>query len=773
MGRVSYAYEAFNAGYLSFALHGRTNRGLEPRNRGLRTALNMEVITEGPAVRRPGTEYIAEVADSDKAHRIFRFEFSETQAYALEFGDQTMRVFKDGGIVTSGGSPVSIVTPWSSADLADLYFTQSADVLFVAHPSYAPRTITRSSHTAWTIAEYEYLDGPYLDTNADETKTLTAAATTGDGIALTATGHTPFVASDVGRAVRLKHVSGDTTTWGYGTIATVTASNAATIDIVNDFGAATATSEWRLGSWSEATGWPHCSTIHQGRFAWGATNTEPQTFWLTRSGDYYDFAPTETDGSVIDSDGITLTLGATEVNFIRGMVSSDYLVVLTVGGEWRIVTTSSEPLSPTNGSARQDTSLGSANVQPVRFGTDTLFVQRQAKKIYGLRYSFESDALAPQFMNQLCRDIAGNGISELTYVREPDLGLWCLREDGYLLLMTYDPVQKVVGWTPHLIGGSYNGGNAVVESITAIPGDGRDEVWMIVKRTIDGSTKRYIERLSPYLFTEDGKQEDLIYTDSEIEFDGRNADLTDTFTLTGGGSWATGGTATITATSHAPFSAGSVGYVYGLQPEPDEGDGEWSVTDENYKVQITAVTTSNAAIVSLLSDIPTTLQSNATGVWARFVTSLSGADHLEGETVSILGDGAVQPDAVVTSGEVELKYRAAIVRLGLSYQSYMVPCRPDASYQYGTAQGKYQKVIDAYVRVWRSLGFTVGKDLDSQKQPLGRPRSTPSGTPVLLVSNDVRADIDNGWELSSDIMVYTDLPLPLMVLGIYAELAST
>jgi hypothetical protein len=197
MAKASTAFTNFTAGELSPRLDGRTD--LTKYFNGCKTLRNFLVHPHGGATRRPGTEFISEVKDSTKNVRLVAFEFNVEQAYILEFGDQVMRVYKDGGIVVDGGgSPVEFVTPFLHTELAGLKFAQSADIMYMVHPNHPPQQITRTDHDAWTITAVEFRRGPLLDPGFDGT-TLTASGRTGS-VTITASTNT-FVSTDVGRIV--------------------------------------------------------------------------------------------------------------------------------------------------------------------------------------------------------------------------------------------------------------------------------------------------------------------------------------------------------------------------------------------------------------------------------------------------------------------------------------------------------------------------------------------------------------------------------------------
>ena len=162
MPRSTFAFTNFTAGELSPRLDGRTD--LQKYFQGCKTLQNMVVHPHGGATRRPGTKFIAETKSSGEA-RLIPFEFSTTQTYVLEFGNTYMRVYKDGGQVLNSGTVVEISTPYSAAEANELKFTQSADVLYIVHPSHQPRKLSRSSHTSWTLSLYAPTNNPFGSTN--------------------------------------------------------------------------------------------------------------------------------------------------------------------------------------------------------------------------------------------------------------------------------------------------------------------------------------------------------------------------------------------------------------------------------------------------------------------------------------------------------------------------------------------------------------------------------------------------------------------------------
>jgi len=198
MAKASHAFTNFTAGELSPRLDGRTD--VNKYFNGCSRLENFVIHPHGGASRRPGTKFIASVKTAANATRLIPFEFSVTQTYVLEFGNEYFRIYKDGGQVTSSGSAVEVSSPYTTADLDTIKFTQSADVMYLVHPDHSPRVITRSSHTAWTMSEVDFRRGPMQDENTTAT-TLVSNGRTGS-VTITASADL-FAATDVGRIVKL------------------------------------------------------------------------------------------------------------------------------------------------------------------------------------------------------------------------------------------------------------------------------------------------------------------------------------------------------------------------------------------------------------------------------------------------------------------------------------------------------------------------------------------------------------------------------------------
>lgn len=429
---------------------------------------------------------------------------------------------------SSGGTVAEIyevVTPYALADVPTLQYTQSADTLYITHPSYAPRKLTRTAHNSWTLTAITFLDGPYLATNTTGT-TLTPSAATGTGVTITASAvtginnDTGFAATDVGRVIRMKQGS----TWGYARITGWTSTTVVTADVVNTLTSTAAKTDWRLGVWSGTTGYPAVAAFYQDRLFFAGATSYPQRIDGSNTGDYENFAPSATDGTVADSNACAFTLNSNDVNVIRWLAPTDKgLAVGTVGAEWFVKPAdSSGALSPTNVSADPSTTFGSANARPVQSGKSTLFINRSKRKLRDLRYVFQNDSFEANDLTLLAEHITLGGIQALAYQQNPQSIVWSYRADGTLLGMTFEKDQSVTGWHRHKIGGAFGSGDPVVESVSCIPvSDGsRDELAVIVKRTINSATVRHIEYLTKLWEHGDAQEDAYQGADGGLTYDG-------------------------------------------------------------------------------------------------------------------------------------------------------------------------------------------------------------------------------------------------------------
>jgi hypothetical protein len=153
--------------------------------------------------------------------------------------------------------------------------------------------------------------------------------------------------------------------------------------------------------------------------------------------------------------------------------------------------------------------------------------------------------------------------------------------------------------------------------------------------------------------------------------------------------------------------------------------------------------------------------------WAFARNSLSGLDHLEGKEVSILADGAVEPQQVVVGGTVTISRASVKVHAGLPYTSN-IQTLPLTMNVEAFGQGRVKNVNQAWVRVYQSSGMFVGPS--ETKLTEAKMRTTePYGSPPSLRSDEISVNITPTWASSGQLYIRQSDPLPLTVVGVAFE----
>lgn len=316
--------------------------------------------------------------------------------------------------------------------------------------------------------------------------------------------------------------------YGYVKITGYTSATQVTVTVMGNWplpqgvvGSTKATFRWALGSFSAAEGYPNRVTFFRERL----TLSKGQTIYFSVTSDFENFASKDDSGQIVADRAIQATISSDQVNTVQWLSSNQALIIGTSGGEFACMENStSEAFAPGNVKIEQQTSEGSRTVTPVRVGYSVLMVQRSGRKLKELSYQFQQSGYVAQDLTVLSEHVTQNGITQITWHREPYVAMWGVRGDGQLLGFTFNKEQDVVGWHRHILGGSYAGGQAVVESVCVIPAPSksRDELWLIVKRTVNGSTVRYVEYLEAEYKTGDA-QADAYYVDCGSTYSGAAA----------------------------------------------------------------------------------------------------------------------------------------------------------------------------------------------------------------------------------------------------------
>lgn len=319
------------------------------------------------------------------------------------------------------------------------------------------------------------------------TFTLTASATTGIN------NDTGFQSTDVGRLVRLK---GSDQSWRSCEITTVASTAEVTVKLLGEPLLDTKPiKQWRLGYWSDTTGWPAVGTFFEDRFWLAGSEEFPDLFAGSVVGGYETFSQTDTFGVVLDDNAVVGRLNSRRLSRIRWLSSDARGLLLGTGSEeYTISAPNSEPLTARNIAARPATRRGSADVEPVRVDSQTLYVQRSGRAVREFAFVFEADGYKSPSMSQLASHLGAVPFVEMDYAAEPHSIIWVRRTDGSLVGLTYNRDENVVGWHRHDLAGGR------IDTLAVVPQKDQlqDALWVVVRRTVDGQSRRYLERLTRF-----------------------------------------------------------------------------------------------------------------------------------------------------------------------------------------------------------------------------------------------------------------------------------
>ncbi len=719
---------SFAGGVITPELFGRID--LTKFQTGLADCENFIILPHGPAANRPGFEFINEVKTSAKATRLIPFAFSTTQTYALEFGDQYIRFYTQGGQLLTGAVTgwltatayvvgdirsnagtnyycatahtsgvfatdlaaskwvaltadiVEVPSPYLEADLFDLHFVQSADVLTIVHPSYAPRELRRLGAVNWALTTISFT--PSISAPAG----LAAVAAPASGstvnyykvTAVASDGLEESVASSQDDATNDLSVSGNknTLTWTavsgavrynvykqknggvFGYIGQTDSATAGFVDNNITPDVSTVPPEAQT-PFTGAGNYPGAVSYFEQRRCFAGTTNKPQNLWLTRSATESNMnysIPTQ------DNDAIVVKIAAREANTIRHLVPLSDLVLLTSGGEWRCSSGSADALTPTTIQVKPQSYMGANNVQPVVTGNTILYAQDRGARIREVSYSWEAQSYKTVDASIMVPHLLdGYTIVDMAYMRAPYQVLWCVRSDGTLLGLTYVPDQQVLAWHEHTTAGD-------IESVCVIAEGDEDVLYAVIQRSIDGSDVRYVERLHSRQFAD---LEDAFFVDSGLTYSGAAA------------------------------------------------------------------------------------------------TTISGLDHLEGEEVVALANGAVVTGLTVTSGAITLPAETTMAHIGLPITAQLQTL-PIALEMQGFGQGRVKNVNTAFMRVYRSSGISIGPGADKLVEYKQR-TSEPYGSPPALKSDEIEVVLSPSWSRGGQVVVQHDTPLPLTVVSLSFDVA--
>lgn len=743
MPNVRTLSRSFAAGEITPELFGRID--LAQFQTGLANCRNFITLPHGPAENRPGFEYVLETKNSAKQSRLIPFTFSPTQTMVLEFGAGYTRFHTQGGTlleaplaatisggrvsvantfsngdwiflagstasvygIVSGnngasfslthpdGTPVDltafvgsgtvsrvyeITTPYGEADLFDIKFVQSADVLTLTHPGYPPAELRRLGATNWQYSAIVFNPtlnpptgvsatahaGTGTPTNIDFSYVVTAIAanTLEESVGSASAGCTNDLTlptskntiawSAVTGAVRYSVYKQSNGLYGY-----IGQTDALTFDDNNITADTSRTPPLATTDLQSANNYPGAVSYAQQRRVFASTLTQSQNVWFTRTGTESNLTasiPTK------DDDAIKFRVAARESNRIQHIVPMASLVLLTDSAEWLVQGGSQDVLTPSTISVKPQSYVGASSVTPQVVDYSLIYAANRGGHVREMTYQWQVSGYISQDISLMAPHLFDYlSIVDMAYARSPYPIIWCVSSNGNLLGLTYSPRQQISAWHHHDTDG-------VFESIATVVEGTEDVLYAIARRTVNGRSVRYVERLHTRQML---SQADAFFVDAGVTYSG------------------------------AP------------------------------------------------------------------TTTVNGLYHLEGKTVSILGDGAVMPQQVVKNGTVSLQQAASTIHIGLpiigDLQTLPFSCEMPAF-----GQGRQKNVNRVWLRVRNSSGVAAGTSLDALV-PYKQRTTEAYGSPPNWMSGVIEIEPTDEWNDDAQIYVRQTDPLPVTVSSIVIE----
>ncbi len=816
--------QAFSGGEISPEMFGRIAD--QKFQQGAALVRNFIIKPQGPAQNRSGFAYVNEVKDSSKKTRLLSFTFSTVQTMIIEFGENYFRFHTQGQtLLYSNGTAWSNATAYTVGDIAlqggvnyyctvahtnqappnasywyalptnyiyevphsyleaelfDVHYVQSADVMTIVHPNHPPAELRRLGATKWELKTINFgspLPPPtgvtvatYIpsststnsDTYEDHNYVITAIGSNlveesnQSAIGLKADGSTPtnnIFVTGAKNTITWNAVTGATRYRVYkeqggifGFIGETDTTTLVDNNILTDF---SITPPIHENDFVGTGNYPGAVSYFEQRRVFAGTNNAPQDIWMTKSG-------TESNMSfglpIRDDDRIEFRVAAREANTIRHIVPLTNLLMLTGSAEWRVTSVNSDAITPSSISVKPQSYVGANNAQPVIVNNSLVYGAARGGHVRELGYNWQANGFITGDLSLRAPHLFDNlTILDMALAKAPIPVVWMVSSNGKLLGLTYVPEQQLGAWHQHDTDGTF-------ESVACVSEADDDVTYCVIKRTINGATKRYIERMGTRLFK---TQRDNFFVDAGATYDGTNTDTNKTVTISGGTTYVKGQSVTIT-TNYNLFNA---------PPSTDDKDDAIVLVDGDtfYRLTILSTTSQTVATAKLDKDLPVTLRNTPITTFEVARNVISGINFLEGKKISILADGAVHPQKIVTSGSITLDRAASVVHLGLPYESDLETL-PIALQIEAFGQGRVKNLNHVWLRVLESSGIFAGPSVDKLIEAKQR-TTEPYGTPPNLKTEDIKIMVTPTWQDNGQIFVRQTDPLPLTIVGLTLEVA--
>lgn len=757
---------SFAGGEISPELAGRLD--LVKWQTGLSLCRNFITLPHGPAARRPGFEFIRAAGDSTHEVRLIPFAFSATQTAVLEFGHQYIRFHIDGATLMGGGSPYQVTTPYQGADLFDLHYTQSADIITITHPSYAARELARNSATDWTLSTISF--GPPSDVPTNIGATATIANNTN---------LSPQV-------YVVTAVQGDGVTES---LASAKATLSNNLTLAGNFNTIT---------WTGVSG---ASRYNVYKLRGGIFGYIGQTTPVVGS-------TVAISSAVRGSVGVQSKVVTVNTAAAHGRSTGDYVLVSGTGiasfdGYWQITVDDADTFHYTSAkkTSLTTTSSGSVSVPSLSLVDDNVLAdttQSPPEDIIALNDE-ANDYPGTTVYHEQRRWFAGTNT-------KPQV-LWATRTGTDSNLTSSVPARADDAMELRIASGQYNQVRHLVAlaDLIAFTAGGEFRIYSenapaITPTSVTIKPQGYSGASNVQPVVTSGS---VLYVQAqgshlrELTYSG---DLSASVKTTDASIMAphrfNGYTIRDLAFSRAPdaiaWAVRNDGVLLGMTYVPDQQVYGWHAHDTDglfesvcvvpegnedvlYAVVRRTIGGVQLRYVERLRTRLFTDQEDAFYVDSGLtyggtpVTSLSGLSHLNGKVVDILTDGAVHPQRTVSGGAITLDYAASVVHVGLPMTSDLrtLPLAMEGAQAAG--QGTIKNVSKVHLRVSQSSIVKAGPDFTHLREYPARAVTDPYGSPPALRDGELSLQVDPSWNTDGAVCVRQDLPLPLTVLSMTLE----
>lgn len=762
----------FAGGEVSSDLYGRNDS--EVYGASARRCVNWLPRAQGPLEYRGGLKFIHNTFNRQEA-RIETFHFSDSETYIMEFTPSLLRIYEDSSITLNTSSDTI-----SGATQAD------PCVLTVTGHSFANGDEIRVTG----IVGMTELNDRYFVVRNQATNTIELEDMFGNSV--DSTGYTAY--GSAGTATEVFSVATPYTAdelfefqWaGEGNIGYFVHNDYAPYKLTR----VSATS-WTMATYSRTNDpftttdkYPRGVAFYEGRCVMVGTNDNPDTVYASRAPDangvarYDDF----TLGSAADDDALIFPISSAQgdiayINWVAG--TEPFLALGTTGGISAMDGGgASDAITPGSVRVRPISPYGAQFLTPVANGSTLFYMQKGSRKLRSFEYELLQDAYRSNDRQFLTNHLTVSGIRQLAFQRGRDDVVYAVTEDGKLLGAVAKAKEDPSGWFRLNAGGT----GAKILSVTVEPlVSGYDRVWVVVERTINSVTTRYVEYFTdPYegLIMEDYFTDEDSQTTDEEDFRNETFEEQRLFTyldghLSSNGKDVAGGSITMTPSATTgttiDFTASSAVFT---DTATDAGKEIWKKYENKEgggRATIVSVTSTTVAVCDIDEDFDDTDAIPADS-WFLTTDTYGGLHHLEGETIQLLADGRTHPDVTVTGGTVTLNRQAAVVTFGYVYKGIYSSLFLVLNGQGETSAGRKQNIARANLLFYQSFYTKYGPNLYNLNTILTAEIGQLTDRPSEPVTGYREVTLNDQWEETKQFVLVQDTPMPAKVNGVVLDI---